>query len=399
MLRFVMDHIYAEAAGGYYRQLSGVGTGYHCSSAYAEILVDNMYEKALSLTPGSQRPLTLALYVDDSHSMWRDKDHCDQFVTTLNNIWPSVRFTREEPSPGYQTGSSELSFLDILVRTVPSPTTNQYGIEWELFQKATHSGRYLHYESHCEQTIKLNIVRTEARRILNRCSTRKLAYQHLEKLRVNLANSGYPWTTISDIIVTELNKAPTPSKKKKEEKDADFILKIPFTNEAVLRRIRNIVRKSSLPIRVTTTSGTKVGSLIKRDLISNAAMKCECPIHENGSQCDKTHVVYRATCKDCNVDYIGATSRPLKERLGEHESAVRLGASLSALGEHCLSSHPEVVTKHLGTRDWDNFFGIYKIDIIRRSTDTLGTFLAESQEIARGKPRLNRKEELNSFIH
>ena len=312
-----------------------------------------------------------------------------------------MRFTREEPSPGDQTGASELSFLDILVRTVPLPTTNQYpryGLEWELFQKATHSGRYLHYDSHCEQTIKLNIVRTESRRILDRCSTRKLAYQHLERLRINLANSGYSWTTISNIIARELNKSPTP-RPPSQNTDTDFILKVPYTNEAALRRIRNIVRKSSLPIRVTTTSGIKIGSLIKRDLINNAANKCECTIHQNGVQCDRAHVVYKASCTECNVDYIGATSRPLKDRLGEHESAVRLGTDLSALGEHCLSSHPEVVTKHLGTRDWDTFFSIYKIDIIRRAKDTLGTFLAESQEILRGKPALNRKEELNGFIY
>ena len=396
MLRFVLEHIIAAVGGSFYRQVTGIGTGYHSSGAFAEIIVDATYRKAMSQTTPSRRPVTLALYVDDSHSTWLDKSHCDDFVDKLNAVWTSVNFTREVPIPGETPGSTELSFLDTLVRT-----KSNGALEWELYQKPTHCGSYLNYNSHCEERIKINIVRTEARRVLRRCSSRELALPHLEKLRSNLYNSGYPWVKVSNIISSVLNSIPTQTQVTERDPEETFSLIVPYTNEAALRKIRNVVKKSKIPIRVSTKSGTKIGSMVKRNLAKKPTSACNCKIHDQDLNCEDTHVVYKASCRSCNVDYIGVTTRPLKQRLGEHETAVRTGQSdKSALSEHCLNSHEEEdgMTGDKGRRNWEKFFDRFDVKVIRRTRDTLGARLAESQEISRCRPTLNRREELKEFI-
>ena len=92
-----------------------------------------------------------------------------------------------------------LSFLDLLIEI-------RHGeLSYELFQKPTHSGQYLHFASHCPLLIKTksNIVASESKRILELCSSMNRAWPHLEKLRSNLVTSGYPVELVSIIIARE----------------------------------------------------------------------------------------------------------------------------------------------------------------------------------------------------
>ena len=409
MLDFVVNHTYAQTGGSFYRQTSGVGTGYHSSGALAEILVDWTYTEALLLTKIEEQPLSLATYVDDSHSIWANKLHCDNFIVKLSSIWPGIQFTREEASTGPH-GEQQLSFLDLLVRTTNNDDGLSSTLEFELYQKDTHSGRYLHFSSHCEAIIKLNLIRTEARRILNRCSSKKLAFPHLERLRSNLIMSGYPNGRVSVTIAEELGKgnsntpAPTAPSVPHPPTDTEcFILKTPYTNEGALRKIRKAIRTSGLPIKLVTTSGTTVGSMVKRSFIaSKTTNNCTCKLHQHNVPCDISHVVYSATCKSCDKQYIGATARPLKHRIQEHESAVRLGqVEKSALGEHSTLHHIELgpgeTKRSRGVRDFDKLFELYDIKVLTHNRDALATFLSESLQISLNKPDLNRMKE-NGFI-
>ena len=170
-MKFIVTHSYATMGGRFYRQLCGVGTGYHSSGAYSEILVDFTYQKALNETPVAQHPLYLATYVDDSISLWQQDTHAHNFLNRLNSIWPTMNFTSENAV------NNQLSFLDVAL------TLSGHNISHELHQKPTHSGKYLSYTAHCEERIKWNIVRSETRRIISLCSDISLAWPHLDKLR------------------------------------------------------------------------------------------------------------------------------------------------------------------------------------------------------------------------
>ena len=173
-MKFIVTHSYATMGGRFYRQLFGMGTGYHSSGVYSEILVDFTYQKALNKTPVAQHSLYLATYVDDSISLWQQDTHAHNFLNRLNSIWPTMNFTSENAV------NNQLRFLDAAL------TLSGHNISHELYQKLTHSGNYVSYTAHCEERIKWNIVRSETRRIISLCSDISLAWPHLDKLRRNL---------------------------------------------------------------------------------------------------------------------------------------------------------------------------------------------------------------------
>ena len=405
MLKFVTKHTYAHAGNHVFRQTSGIGTGYHCSGAFAELVINETYLAALNQTPTDEKPLDLSLYVDDSHHLWASPSHCEKFLVTLNSIWPNIQFTREVASAGPNPGETHLSFLDVRVRLVNNRDTTN--MSWELYQKATHSGTYLDYRSHCPTRTKLNIVRTEARRIINRCSSLPLALPHLEQLRANLLNSGYPNNQVSLIIAEEITQPLPPhtttppntnTPPTQTTTDPQFVMKVPYTNEGALRIYRKAIKKSGLPIRVVTSSGRTIGSMAKSSYTRTRSPTCNCPYHLKDIPCDTQHVVYRATCNFCHQVYIGVSNRPLKDRLNDHETHTRLGnLEKSTLAEHANLAHFHHLTGTWGTRDYNSFFGMYTIEVAERARDTLGAYIAESRRITGEHPGLN-KQGNNGFI-
>ena len=139
-----------------------------------------------------------------------------------------MRFSSE-----HANDRNELSFLDVLTRI-----TTHLKLEYEFFQKPTHSGKYLDYSSHCSTQTKLNIISTETRRVLNLCSSLELAWPHLEKIRGNFIDSGYPPSITSRIMMNAISKTfypvteiPTEKVKFEEEKpEQKYVLKVPYTN-------------------------------------------------------------------------------------------------------------------------------------------------------------------------
>jgi len=101
--------------------------------------------------------------------------------------------------------------------------------------------------------------------------------------------------------------------------------------------------------------------------------------------------VYRATCLHCDKTYIGETGRPLLHRLREHENSSRMGNTKTPLGEHLATDHPDRVLGEdsRGRRDWHSFLSNYKVDVMGRSVDTLGTCILEDQQIKKNQPELN----------
>jgi len=57
---------------------------------------------------------------------------------------------------------------------------------------------------------------------------------------------------------------------------------------------------------------------------------------------DKTNVVYKLDCKNCNATYIGQTKRHLRTRIKEHSNNVKLHKSLhSVISKHRLELEHE----------------------------------------------------------
>ena len=143
-------------------------------------------------------------------------------MQALNNLWPSINFTVE-----LEDNNRSITFLELRI------TINKDGsFKHEHHTKPTSSGKYLHFQSHCPMSMKSNIVKMEAVRVINNCSEIEDIYPHLNKLRDNFINSGYPIIFINNIFIPliqnrELGKELIKAKTKNNE--------ISFANELQAR--------------------------------------------------------------------------------------------------------------------------------------------------------------------
>ena len=384
MLEFVLSHTYIKAGHKVYLQKKGIGTGSHSSGAYAEILVDHTYTVAGQMT--NLQPEFLVTYVDDAWLYWASsQEDFERYKEALNSVWPSVNFTCEMPASG------KLNFLDL---TIEVRKTGE--ITHQHYQKPTASGRYLHHDAHCSLVTKTNIIRSETRRIIRNCKYKEESWPHLETLKQNLVEkSGYPTKIVTTHMLQAMEqmqkgctessisqKPPTPSE------SPNYVLKIPYINEGFTRKVSSTVKKAGINARIVTQAGRSVKSLI-REKTKNT---CECELCKSGNDCSTSHFVYQADCNQCGDQYIGASRRPLKNRLQEHESSFRLNNSRTTLGQHASEHRMENNEEYrpkAGTRAFEKFLEYYDFNIVKKCKDTLETFINEGMLISINKPKLN----------
>ena len=251
-------------------------------------------------------------------------------------------------------------------------------MSYEFYQKPTHSNRYLDYLSHTPEQTKINIIISEARRIINNCSLREKAFPHLENLRQHLLNSNYPIRIINKYITLALD-TPRPTPNLNKEYSNCFFLRIPYVNESFTRIIKKHAKASNLNIKVVVKAGINI-----KDKVTSNPSNCNCLSCKNNFPCTARDMVYKAKCKHCNESYIGATGRPGKQRFKEHAASVRRENDATSIGKHVLEKHPEIDLYE--TRDISNYF---EFSILKHCKDTLQTFLSEDILIKTQKPLIN----------
>ena len=317
-------------------------------------------------------PNILSLYVDDSLGICTQGEiKYKLFLESLNGVWPTVEFesTRENDK-------REIVFLDLKIKIL-----EDYSITYEFYQKPTHCGRYLNYLLHTPEQTKINIVISEARRIIRNCALKEDAFKHLENFRVQLLNSEYPINFINKYI-THAIENPIPLQKTNDEFKNCYFLSIPFINEPFTRLIKKHVKASKLNIKVIVKPGISIKNIVKP-----SKPKCQCEPCNNNFPCNSRDMVYQATCKFCKEKYQGATGRPGSHRFKEHEASVRRENTATTLGKHILEEHAEVDS--YDDRKIENY---YEFKILRHCKDTLEAFLAEDLYIKRDRPKVNNNQ-------
>ena len=96
---------------------------------------------------------------------------------------------------------------------------------------------------------KLNFIRSEQKRIEDRCSSHISATQHLNTFDDILRVNGYPENSI------EKTKRPQNPQPKPRPAETEWsYLKIPCISERLNHRITNIFRKQNIPVRTAHKS-------------------------------------------------------------------------------------------------------------------------------------------------
>ena len=88
----------------------------------------------------------------------------------------------------------------------------------------------------------------------------------------------------------------------------------------------------------------KVHANSPKNTIFSTTKKINIKINQKLS-CDSKNIIYVITCKKCNVQYVGETSRNLRERLTDHRSNIK------SYKHTAISSHFSQINHGIGDLD------------------------------------------------
>ena len=132
-------------------------------------------------------------YFDDTFAVFNNEEDCNTFLTHLNSLHPSLRFTYEKKS------NHSLPFLDVLVE--------RHDLEFltSVYRKPTFTGQYLRWNSFSPQKRKINQIGTLVHRAFIICSKTKLDPE-LGKIRSILLENGYQEHAINSAFKRKLQQ-------------------------------------------------------------------------------------------------------------------------------------------------------------------------------------------------
>ena len=77
---------------------------------------------------------------------------------------------------------------------------------------------------------------------------------------------------------------------------------------------------------------------------------------------DRTGIIYKVSCAECDSSYIGETGRSLKDRLKEHKRAFRLNnPGLSAVADHAIDTGHKIEWDDVHIIDYETYFWPRKV--------------------------------------
>ena len=167
-----------------YKQTDGVAVGSPLCPALVNIFVGYYEEKLFSQTP---KPPTYFRYVDDTLAIFDHEAEADEFLTKINCLHPSLRFTFEKVK------EKCLTFLDVYVERT------DVGFEISKCRKPTFTGQYLRWESFSPLKRKISLMSTLVHRAIIIYSKRPLK-KEIERIKKILMDNGYPENAINTQI-------------------------------------------------------------------------------------------------------------------------------------------------------------------------------------------------------
>lgn len=175
LLELVLNNNYFVFNGTFYKQIFGCPMGSPVSAILANLVMEYVEERALSTAPHT--PKWWYRYVDDSH-VCLAREHLTEFRSHLNSINQHIKFTIEEGRDG------SIAFLDTKTTRNPDGTTRT-----SVYRKATHTDKYLHFNSHHPSQHKCSVARTlldRARNIPSTDADKLSEVQHVvDALKIN----------------------------------------------------------------------------------------------------------------------------------------------------------------------------------------------------------------------
>ena len=127
-------------------------------------------------------------YVDDTLARMPNNVAAAEFLTTLNGLHPSLKFTMELPS------DNMIPFIGIEI------IKNGTELETRVYRKPTNTGLLLHFQSHVDKRYKTGLLKTRLHRAYALSSTTEAFNEECDRLRSLFSRLDYPIGLINSTI-------------------------------------------------------------------------------------------------------------------------------------------------------------------------------------------------------
>ena len=343
--------------GLHYLQKKGCAMGTKCAPSYANLFMGDFEAKWIN-SNFKARILKYLRFLDDIFLIWTgSKDELDQFVSFINNVHNSIKFTVE-------SSNTKVNFLDT---TVYKKNSKLYT---KTFKKPTDKPSYLHNTSYHPNTLKHNIAYGQALRLKKICTEEKEYEKSVKELNESLRKRGFQQQSLTNNIrkastkkrenlltyktklqtnrvpfITTFNKS-LPKIKAAIEDNWNLLQINPnlseiFKEKPILayrrnRNLKDLIGQTTIQNnkvqrnKKNTQKGkcrpclTKSNNLCCRQVKSATTFKSQQTNRSfdifHNTNCRSSFVIYLMECRICHIQYVGKTETSFNVRLNNHRN-------------------------------------------------------------------------------
>ena len=268
---FIKHHLQAPLGPA----LVNIFVGYYEEKLFSEISKPSVYFR----------------YVDNTFVIFQNEKESEEFLTRLNGLHSSLRFTFEKEK------NNTLPFFDVFVERAKA------SYETNIYRKPTFTGPYLRWESFTPIKRKASLVSTLVHCALMICSKSKLKGEN-NRIKEILLDNGYPKEFVLKQIWKKITQFSNPKRFGPDK--CPVYLRVNFTGKASLtleKNVRTAVENCYGSVAVRTV-------FISRQMLPTSR-KDVLPALQ------KSSVIYEYKCH-CDSRYVGRTSQQLQDRIKQH---------------------------------------------------------------------------------
>ena len=214
-----------------------------------------------------------------------------------------------------------------------------------IHHKKTFTGLYTKWDSFTPRKYKVNLIRTLTYRCLRICSKSHFKIHFIAVLSIRsqeflaskwLSERRYYNYNVNDLLHKHKDKPSQPTLTVPKK---DVTLVLPYLglhSDVITRRLKSCVNKfygfqGFVNLRVVFQNTRRIKSFFP---------------YKDFNRSQKSKVVYKASCWDCDAFYIGKTKRRLHDRKTEHFKALNQIGHASAVAEHSISTGHNIKWVH-----------------------------------------------------
>ena len=310
LAKLACSSILIKSHDGYIRQVDGLAMGIQCAPQLANIWMASFDKYIRGNSQFYKR------YMDDVLRIIK-KNEIDRTLESINQLHPNLAFTKET-----ENIEGKIAFLDMNIVHKKDGT-----IETEWYRKATDTGLTINFHALAPTKYKRGMVINLVYRIFNATSSWELFDKGLNEGKEILASNQYPEEWYENIINKTIEKIFRKEKKISDEEDERKMVFIQYRGPITDSYVQKL-KETGAPIKPILTL-RKVKTVLPS-------------LKQNIEKVITSNIIYQFKCTNCNVSYVGMTTRHLCTRVNEHRNNAGEQATIRMHAEQCLGRRPMV---------------------------------------------------------